>query len=501
MKSNRQGIRERLAGKWKTMSLQQKLTGIFVLAAFIILAVNLYTYSVVNSMTGRVEDVYLGNVRMNELSAALDKVQESTEEYLNTRSSEAMDAYYRSEQEFRQQMEGLNTVITDDEMLLAEKNIRGLSEDYLSLAEEIIQAKRGRNVERYSQLFEEAGSLYEEIHTYIYSLNNEQFKNNSETYQILMRSLNFTEMITIAVLLVVFLGNISLIIVSTRMMTKPLQRLAESADEVARGNFQIEEIPVQNLDEVGVVTGAFNQMVESIRNYIEQLRETMEKENRLKERELMMQSHLKDAQLKYLQAQINPHFLFNTLNAGAQLAMMEDAERTGEFLENVAGFFRYNVRKHDQDASLQEEINLVDNYVYILNVRFGGEIHFTKEIDESLMEVRLPSMILQPLVENAVNYGIRGVEWEGHIELTVCRKNGQISISIWDNGAGMEQERIRQVLAGEAREDDLASSSNGVGIWNVLERLKLYFHERACLTIWSEGKNKGTEVEILIPEK
>ena len=315
---------------------------------------------------------------MNELSTALDRVQESTEDYLNTRSSESMEEYYRSEQDFREKIDMLNTEITDNEMLLAEKNIRGLSEDYLSLAADSIQAKRGRNVERYSELFDEATVLYEEIHTYIYSLNNEQFKDNSETYQILMDSLNYTELVTVAVLLVVFLGNISLIVVSTRMVTQPLHRLAESADEVARGNFEIEKIPVQSMDEVGVVTGAFNQMVESIRDYIEQLRETMERENQLKERELMMQSHLKDAQLKYLQAQINPHFLFNTLNAGAQLAMMEDADRTGEFLENVAGFFRYNVRKHDQDASLEEEIHLVDNYVYILNVRFAGEIHLRR---------------------------------------------------------------------------------------------------------------------------
>lgn len=316
-----------------------------------------------------------------------------------------------------------------------------------------------------------------------------------------MNSLRYTEMVTIAVLLVVFLGNISLIVVSTRMVTKPLHRLAESADEVARGNFNIDKIPVQSMDEVGVVTGAFNQMVESIRNYIDQLTETMERENQLKERELMMQSHLKDAQLKYLQAQINPHFLFNTLNAGAQLAMMEDAGRTGEFLENVAGFFRYNVRKHDQDASLEEEIHLVDNYVYILNVRFAGEIHFTKDVDESLLDIRVPSMILQPLVENAVNYGIRGLDREGRIELSAYRKDARICICIWDNGAGMDQERICQVLAGEAGGEDLSSDSNGVGIRNVMERLKLYFHGDAEFSIWSEGKDKGTEVQILIPEE
>lgn len=481
------------------MTLQQKLTAVVVLTSVIILAVNLYMYTIVNEMTGRVEQVYVSNVRLNVLAETLDEVQESTEEYLNTKSSEVMEAYYRSEQDYRELMEALNHQTVDDEKLLMEKNIYYLSESYLEVEADIIQAKRGRNVEKYGNLYEEAEQLYEEIHTFIYSLNNEQFKDNSRTYQILMNSLRYMEIVSIGVLLLVLLGNISLIMVSTRMVTEPLHHLAKAADEVANGNFEIEQIPVQNMDEVGIVTGAFNQMVESIRNYIEQLRLTMERENTLKERELMMQSHLKDAQLKYLQAQINPHFLFNTLNAGAQLAMMEDAERTGLFLENVAEFFRYNVRRNDQDASLKEEIHLVDNYVYILNVRFSGEILFSKEVDESLLDVRVPSMILQPLVENAFNYGIRNISWEGRIELSVYRQGDKICISIWDNGSGMEPERIEQVLKGEIREVDLKANSNGVGMKNVMERLKLYFHDRAKLEIISEGKDTGTEVLITIP--
>lgn len=161
-------MRNRILGKWKTMSLQQKLTTIFVLAGVMILAVNLYMSAIINGMTGRVDEVYMSNVRMNELSAALDQVQSSTEDYLNTKSSEAMEEYYRSEQEFRRQIDGLNTQVTDDVLLLTEKNIRGLSENYLSLVDDIIQAKRGRNVERYGSLYEEACVLYEEIHTFIY---------------------------------------------------------------------------------------------------------------------------------------------------------------------------------------------------------------------------------------------------------------------------------------------------------------------------------------------
>lgn len=492
-------IKAKIQKKWKYMTLQQKLSTLFGLTAVIILMVNLYMYSLINEMTGRVEEVYIGNVSLNELADALDRVQGSMEEYLNTKSSDAIEDYFRSEQDYREKMESLNRKITDNEMLMAEKNIYGLSGAYLDLTEEVIQAKRGRNVEKYGKFYEESHAIYEEIHTFIYSLNNERFKSNSKTYQILRNALRYMELISIAVLVLVFLGNISLIIVSTRAVTKPLHRLARAADEVAGGNFEIGQIPVESMDEVGIVTGAFNQMVASIRDYIEKLRLTMERENRLKERDLMMQSHLKDAQLKYLQAQINPHFLFNTLNAGAQLAMMEDAEKTGEFLENTAEFFRYNVRKNDQDATLGEEIHLVDNYVYILNVRFSGEILFSREVDESLLEVRVPSMILQPLVENSFNYGIRDIDWEGRIELSVYRQKENICISIWDNGAGMEQERIEQVLSGNVQESDPHSNSNGVGMKNVMERLRLYFHDQAKLEIISEGKNMGTEVLITIP--
>lgn len=492
-------MRASLMEAWKNMTLRYKLVGLFALTAIIILIVNLYMLVVSNEMTGKVEEVYISNVSLNELVQSLDRVQESMTEYLDTKSSDAMDEYYRGEQDFRARLNELNDQTTDNELLLTEKNIRGLSENYLDIAAQTIQAKRGRNVEKYGQLYEEATKICEEIHAFIYSLNNEQFKTNSITYQNLMQSLRYLEFVSIAILVLVFLGNISLIFVSTGMITEPLHRLASAADEVAKGNFDLEEIPVQSRDEVGIVTGAFNQMVKNIGNYIEQLRLTMERENELKERELKMQSSLKDAQLKYLQAQINPHFLFNTINAGMQLAVMEDAHKTVSFLENTAEFFRYNVRREEEDASLREEIHLVDNYVYIMNVRFSGEILFSKEIDESLLDIRVPSMILQPLVENAFNYGIRGIDWTGRIELSVYRNEDKVCISIWDNGAGMEEDRIRQVLSGEVKEVNLKSNSNGVGMRNVMERLGLYFHDQAKLEIFSEGKNKGTEILITVP--
>lgn len=481
------------------MTLQQKLIALFVLTSAVILTVNLFTYTLISRMMGRVEAVYLSNVNLNDLSEGLEELQVAMSNYLSTKSSDAMEQYYRSEQDYRNLLETLNRQATDNEILLTEKNIYGLSQSYLELTSEIIQAKRGRNVEKYASLYGEASELYDEVNTFIYSLNNEQFKNNSRTYEALVQSLQYMEMITIAVLFLVLVGNASLIVMSTKMITEPLKLLAQTADEVAKGNFEVDQLPVGPMDEVGIVTGAFNQMVASIRNYIDQLRETLARENQLKEREFLMQNHLKDAQLKYLQAQINPHFLFNTLNAGAQLAMMEDAEKTEQFLLNVSEFFRYNVRKNNEQVTLGEEIRLVDNYVYILNVRFAGEILFEKEVDESLNAVPVPGMILQPLVENAVNYGIRNIDWKGRIELTVCRKDDRICISVWDNGAGMTKERIAQVLSGEIASEAPSSNSNGVGMRNVIERLNLFFNDEAQMDIYSEGLNMGTEVVITIP--
>ena len=102
------------------------------------------------------------------------------------------------------------------------------------------------------------------------------------------------------------------------------------------------------------------------------------------------------------------------------------------------------------DASLSEEIEAVENYVYILNVRFAGDIHYTKNIDKRVLDVRVPSMILQPIVENAVNHGIRNIEREGTIHLEVQKDGGNIVISVKDNGKGMSPERIEEVLSGHA---------------------------------------------------
>ncbi len=483
----------------RKVSIQTKMAGAFVFTSLILFVVNLFMYSNINDMANRMDRVYQSNLALNELNLALEDVQNNMTAYLNTKSSDTLEDYYRSEQDFGAKAERLSDVISSDPSDRMERNIKNLAENYLELTNQTVEAKRGRNVEKYNARYENATKTYGYISAYIYSLNNTQFSANSVNYQALTVSLRSLELVSNLILLTVFVSSMILILILTKTVTKPLKQLATTADEVAKGNFDVALLPVASEDEVGIVTGAFNTMIINIRDYIEQTKASMEKERQMKERELLMETHLKDAQLKYLQAQINPHFLFNTLNAGAQLAMMENAERTYQYIQNMAEFFRYNMKKNNETVTLAEEIELVDNYIYILNVRFSGEIHFEKHIDERYTKTPVPSMILQPIVENCVNYGIRDIDWEGRIVLSVFAINDILCVSIKDNGIGMSQEMIDKIMTSRLKEADLSKDSNGIGMDNVIGRLRLFLKSDDNLEILSEGQNKGTEVRIYLP--
>ena len=305
-------------------SVQDKLVLLYATTSLLVIVVNMVLFVNINGITEELNSAYETNVLINELSDSLERVQSSMTEYLNTKSTDSIESYYAYEQEYRDDLQtvmvkSMESVGLSEATAIVLENIDNLSSTYLEITTDTVQAKRGRVVEKYNVSYEEAEELYGYINAYIYSLNNEQFRHNSRNYETLHGSLRYLEFVTILILLSVAVINIVLTTVITKNIMDPV-----------------------------------------------------------KERELMMASHLKDAELKYLQAQINPHFLFNTLNAGAQLAMLEGADRTNNYIQNMAAFFRYKINRSDKDTTLEEEIRLVDNYIYILNVRFSGEIHFEK---------------------------------------------------------------------------------------------------------------------------
>ena len=422
------------------LSVQGRILLTSIITSLIISMINIYLFVNINAVIGRINRIYMSNVVINDIFSSLGDVQDSLTAYLNTRSSDAMEEYFRTEQDYHNKLMELEP-LSDSEATMLQRNIVNLSETYIEYADAAVQARRGHIIERYKLLYSEASETYDYINAYIYRLNVGQFALNTENYNALVGTFRVLEMVSLIVIIMMSVINVVLIYMFTRNIMDPVR-----------------------------------------------------------ERELRMEAHIKDAELKYLEAQINPHFLFNTLNAGAQLAMMEGADRTNEYIQKMAEFYRYKIHGGSQETTLEKEITLVDNYIYILNVRFSGDIHYEKDV-ESLPDVRMPDMILQPIVENAVNHGIRNIDREGRIKLSVFADGeGRTVIRISDNGVGMSPERIEEVLKYEIKSDE-SKGSNGVGLKNVISRLELYYGSRDIMKIESEGQDKGTCISIYLPEE
>lgn len=485
--------------RFNSLPLSYKISGIFIVINLLIFIVDLVLILGINRMSVDMEETYRDNRHLNEMLEALEGVQRSMTDYLNSKSTDSLSDYYINEQRYTELTGELAERVTDRTYDRMERNIRKMSAAYLESVSKTIEDKRGRNVEKYRTHYEEASKLYEYIKAYVRSLNEEQFVSNSEKYTTLARNFRKFESFAMIVMFTVMIASAFVITAITRSLIQPLQALAQSADAVTEGQLDAELPKSRSNDEVGRLTTAFGKMMVSIREYIEGQRLSMEKERQMQEKELMMETHLKDAQLKYLQAQINPHFLFNTLNAGAQLAMMEGADRTYEYVQTVADFYRYNVKKQDEPVRIEEEVELVENYIRILNVRFSGDIHYEQHMDERLKDVKMPGMILQPIVENAVNHGIREMGDKGKIWLKVYRDGERVYISVKDNGKGMSPEDIEMLLGGEWKEREVSGDSNGVGMDNVIARLRLFSEREDVIGIYSDGKDTGTEVVINFP--
>ncbi len=481
-------------------SLRIKLILPVMITMAVSLGVNLLLFGRIDTTVENMDQVYITNIRLSELESLLTEMDESIYQYLNIRSQEALQTFLGARGQFEVMIGEIDDTITDHPARRMERNIRSLAFSYLDLADSAMIAKQDHDVASYKESFEEMQKVYTYLLATLRGLDTLRFKANSENYDVLYQYLRYLEIFMVAVLIGVACCLMVLLYVIIGSVTRPLEKLAQKAKEVGKGNFEIVLEEPEGMDEVGTVTMAFNQMIVSINDHIKRTREAMETEIRLKERELTMESLLKDAQLRYYQAQIDPHFLFNTLNAGQQLAMMEDAERTYDFIENMAAFFRYRLQKNGEASTLREEIGLIDSYMYIMNVRYSNEIHLEKEIDPRILDFLFPGMVLQPLIENALRHGLGEVDWEKRIWFQARLSDGHVSIRIRDNGAGISRELLKELNEGSAgRPVEESRQGNGVGLFNVRERLRLYFDRTDVMTIESDGRWKGTQIAIRVP--
>ena len=284
----------------------------------------------------------------------------------------------------------------------------------------------------------------------------------------------------------------------------PIKALTKASEEILSGKlaqFQKVEIRDEDLDtEMKLLVDAFNTMIERIKTQVRQIEENASAKVALREKELenlQITNLLKTSELKALQMQMNPHFLFNTLNMIAKTAYIEDADKTVFLLQKTAQLLRYSLDYMGKSVTLAREIEMLGNYVYLQEQRFGERIAFEFKLDERFHQMQIPCLILQPLVENSITHGVGAYLQSGKIKIQTYyeerEKMGEISIE--DNGYGMTKEQMEQL------KKDLESPKmqrEKIGLANVYMRLKLFYGGKAKFEMESIPKVK-TKIRIRIP--
>ncbi|MDD3167923.1 MAG: sensor histidine kinase [Eubacteriales bacterium] len=491
---------------WRRNSLKKRLILYFMVIIVIMSALNVYPYYSISVLMSRMSSTFELNVELNQLNNTLEQLNHAYENYLETKHSKNLDDYYRYSNDLGEQANAIRIDNSSVENMLVMNDIRNMIKNYLNETDAAVSARRSRMVEAYLFHYEESVKIRQYIAEYIQKLNNTMFFQNTDRYTSVRKSIQLVQTLNIGVITSIFALTIVLILWFTYRITKPIFELSKAADEITHGNFNVPKVLVTSNDEIGIMAEAFNRMTASIREYINEINEKVVLERRLQEKEmenLIIKANLREAELHALQSQINPHFLFNTLNAGAQLAMMEGADRACSFMENAAELFRYNMRNLDKAVTVGDEIRNVENYMHLLNERFADKIEFIMEKEEHILDLKIPCMILQPIVENAFIHGISDVEYMGRISLSAGHVEGYAVISIKDNGKGMSADKVREIMNGaKAEEPDPGNRhgghTNGIGLNNVQSRLKIFYSREEILKIYSEP-GQGTEVVLYIP--
>jgi two-component system LytT family sensor kinase len=197
------------------------------------------------------------------------------------------------------------------------------------------------------------------------------------------------------------------------------------------------------------------------------------------------------AELSFLRAQISPHFVYNALGA-IESFVRTDPERARELLVGFADFIRYSFRSHGQFVTIAEELRLVDTYLDLERARFGERLMVTLKVSPEVLAVEIPSLVLQPLVENAVRHGLEPNEGPGHLSILITDADAEALVSVEDDGVGAEPGYVRRLLAGSVRGDH-------VGLHNVEERMRSVFGDEYGLTIETEV-GAGMKVILRVPK-
>lgn len=484
--------------------IRRRLILLYIAAAAVECLMMLAVSAAVWASAYTISSSYNSNIRLEEYSRVSDMVFQDLDDYMVLKSYDNINSYFKDKAQLERLILDLSRKPSMSKILVTEYSVYKLTETFLNYADSAVYLRRSGDTSGAQESFKNAEKAFAYLHSSIDRLNQLYFSANIHNFQnvrSLATKVTFSGSVVVASVSLLVVLILSIFVTA---ITQPLTEISERANQLAERNFDIPLFTYNMQDEIGNICRAFNRMIVSIREYIDAIWEKAIKENELREREMKMTELYQDAKLNALQAQINPHFLFNTLNTGAQLAMMEGNDRTCDFLEKVADFYRYNLQFTGRESVLRDEIQLLESYVYIMKVRFGERFNYSTDIDSDHLEVQIPGMILQPLVENCIKHGFASMPKDGKVLLKVRDEEGFVVVTVNDNGPGFPENRKNEILTGNSQnkseqvvELEDKDSGTGVGLVNVLSRLQMFYKSKDVFDI-QKSELGGTAFVIRI---
>jgi sensor histidine kinase YesM len=489
----------------KGITYKTKLIAFFLLAIAITTLVGLYNYQSSRVLMRDMTALLNRTQDLTTLYNEIDQIQVCLEDYLTSRSSDSLLSFYDYYNSITQHKNNMEADAGYTERGIKIINLSGMVGHYLQILDDTVIAKRNKKINDYTSGYENAVKEHTYIGDYIEEMMSTDLSDSAQKYIEIQKEIDRSAAINYLMFGITVILITVIIVLFSVQITKPISKLATYAKEVSDGKFDVDVTEDKTSSEIRILYQAFKRMTISIREYVNELQEKQRLERTLTEEKLnnlKMKSALHEAELLALQSQVNPHFIFNTINIGAKVAMLQGDNVTCEYLENFADIFRYNLKGLDYNATLNEEINNVAAYMNLLITRFGDIIDFRLDFpeEENIRNFILPRMTLQPLVENAYIHGVGKAEEGGSIELTVKHMGKKLHITISNTGDEIPEETVRLILSRKYKKknnQEKRGHTTGIGIDNVLNRLRLFYEEKNVMDITYTGGR--TNVILMLP--
>ena len=482
---------------WYKITIKNKISFFTGSVFFTILVAIFFDAILIRLFVIDVNDIMEDNSRCGEIIAVIDKENELFDKLIKSATSENEEALKQAVA----QTETAIYAIPLDYVRLGENRyaqlfaLQSCYEVYCGYRDEVLSGKLMKS-DYVSKLYA-VYNMQNYMHTYAQRFIDLTLKEGNAKYNKLIPKVFAVPLIAVIMGVVLFSMVLEISKMMDKSITEPVLKLANASRRIAANDFYIDDVAAKNKDELGELIVAFNKMKYATGEYIGALEERKDALDRLHAKEvetLEAEKQLDAMNLELLKNQINPHFLFNTLNVIGGMANLEGAATTEQMIAALSSLFRYNLKHQEKEVLLSQELKVAADYMYLQKMRFGDRVTYSVDCKVSADDVMVPTFTLQPIIENCIIHGITPKLEGGSVSVEVDKKDDKLLIAIIDTGVGIDEETLKEI-----RESLGGKNSNtvGIGMGNIYRRIKAMYSDADMQIDSYEGK--GTTITIILP--